>query len=85
MEEFYKEIEKKIKAGGYLGELSGEELYEDICEQIDGKENGEYVLLSKKSDELMLEYHITIYDEEFNLGILRITTPQGDYVIDFDK
>ncbi len=85
MEEYYKAIEEKIKASGFPGNLSGEELYDDICDQIDGKENGEYVLISKRSEELMLEYHITIMDEEFNLGILRITTPGGDYIIDFDK
>lgn len=85
MEEYYKAIEEKIKASGFPGKLSGEELYDDICDQIDGKENGEYVLISKRSEELMLEYHITIMDEEFNLGILRITTPGGDYIIDFDK
>ena len=31
MEEIYRIIEEKIKASGYLGEVSGEEIYEEIC------------------------------------------------------
>ena len=47
MEELYQAIEQKIKESGYPREISGEAVYEDICDQIDGKENGSYVLLSK--------------------------------------
>ena len=47
MEELYKAIEEKIKASGYPRKISGEDVYDDICDQIDGKENGSYVLLSK--------------------------------------
>jgi len=85
MEEIYQAIEEKIKNSGYPGYISGEKIYDDICDQIDGKENGEYVLISKHSDVLMLEYHITIRDDDFNLGVLKITTPNGDYEMDFDE
>ena len=42
MEELYKAIEEKIKASGYPRKISGEDVYDDICDQIDGK--GEWKL-----------------------------------------
>ena len=56
----------------------------DICDQIDGKDNGEYILLSKFEDDVVFEYHITIQEEDFNLGILKMKTPEGEFVADFD-
>ena len=85
MNELYEIIEKKIKEAGYPNEISGNEVYDDICDQIEGKENGTYVLLSKFRDDEVFEYHITIMEDEFNLGILTIRTKQGVYEIDFDK
>lgn len=85
MEELYKAIEEKIKASGYPRKISGEEVYDDICDQIDGKENGSYVLLSKFDDDVIFEYHISIMDSEFNLGILTMRTPEGVFETDFDK
>ena len=85
MNELYEIIENKIKEAGYPHEISGREVYEDICDQIDGKENGSYILLSKFKENEVFEYHITIMDEEFNLGILTIRTEEGTYQIDFDK
>ena len=35
MEEFYKAIEDKIKASGYPGEVNGEDIYNDICDQME--------------------------------------------------
>ena len=84
MEELYQAIEEKIKSSGYPREISGEAVYEDICDQIDGKENGTYVLLSKFEDDVIFEYHITIQDEDFNLGILTMRTPEGVFETDFD-
>ena len=69
MKELYEAIEAKIKASG---------------DQIDGKENGSYVLLSKFEDDVIFEYHITIQDEDFNLGILTMRTPEGVFETDFD-
>lgn len=37
MEELYQAIENKIKSSGYPRPISGEAVYEDICDQIDGK------------------------------------------------
>ena len=31
------------------------------------------------------EYHITVMDEEFNLGILTIRTPEGVFETNFDE
>lgn len=85
MEELYRTIEEKIKESGYRRHISGEDVYNDICDQIDGKENGSYLLLSKFEDDVMLEYNITIMDDEFNLGILTLNTPEGKFSVDFDK
>ena len=85
MEELYQAIEEKIKASGYPREISGERVYDDICDQIEGKENGSYVLLSKVEDDVIFEYHITVMDDEFNLGLLTIRTPEGVFETDFDK
>ena len=60
-------------------------MYDDICDQIEGKENGSYLLLSKFEDDVIFEYHVTIQDEEFNLVILTMRTPEGIFEADFDK
>ena len=85
MNELYQAIEKNIKESGYPREISGQMVYEDICEQIDGKENGVYLLISKFEADVIFEYHITIMDDEFNLGVLTMRTPEGEFVVDFDK
>ena len=72
MNELFEVIEKKIKEAGYPRKISGADVYDDICDQIEGKENGEYILLS------------TIQDEDFNLGILTMKTPEGTFEADFD-
>ena len=84
MDELYKAIEAKIKASGYPRPISGKDVYNDICDQIEEKENGTYLLLSKFEEDVVFEYHITIRDEEFNLGILTMRTPEGVFETDFD-
>ena len=49
------------------------------------KENGDYVVLSKFEEDVVFEYHITISDEAFNLGILTMRTPEGIFETDFDE
>jgi hypothetical protein len=85
MNELYQAIEKKIQESGYPGMISGQAVYEDICDQIDGKENGTYILLSKFEETVIFEYTITVMDEEFNLSTLVIRTPEGTYNVDFDR
>ena len=53
MEELYRINEQKIKDAGYSRAISGEMVYGDICDQIEGKENGSYVLLSKVEDDVV--------------------------------
>ena len=36
-------------------------------------------------DDVIFEYHITVMDDEFNLGLLTIRTPEGVFETDFDK
>ena len=84
MNELYELIEQKIKESGYPREISGEAVYNDICDQIEGKETGIYLLLSKFEEDVIFEYHITIRDEDFNLGILTMRTPEGTFEVDFD-
>ena len=69
MNELYEAIEKKIKSSGYPRLISGEDVYDDICDQI----------------EVVFEYHITIQDDDFNLGILTMKTPEGVFEVDFDE
>lgn len=42
-------------------------------------------LLSKFEDDIIFEYHITVMDEEFNLGVLTMRTPEGVFETDFDE
>ena len=84
MDELYKAIEAKIKESGYKREISGRDVYNDICDQIDGRENGSYMVLSKFEDDVVFEYQITVMDSEFNLGPLTIKAPEGEFKIDFD-
>lgn len=85
MNELYEMIENKIKASGYPREISGEAVYEDMCDQIEEQENGTYILLSKFEEDVVFEYRITIMEEEFNLELLTIHTPQGEYKVEFDS
>ena len=47
--------------------------------------NGSYLLLSKFDEDVIFEYQITIQDDEFNLGILTMRTPEGVFEADFDE
>ena len=84
MEEIFQAIEQKIKESGYPGSVSGAAVYDDICDQIDGKETGTYLLLSKFEEDVVFEYQITILDEQFNLETLKIKAPEGEFDINFD-
>ena len=85
MNELYEMIKKKIRESGYPREISGMDVYDDICDQMEGKENGAYVLLSKFEEDVIFEYHITVMDDEFNLGILTMRTPEGVFETNFDE
>ena len=84
MNELYKLIEDKIRASGYPRKISGEDVYGDICDQIEDKENGTYILLSKVEDDVIFEYTVTIMDDDFNLGLMTMKTLEGIFEVDFD-
>ncbi len=84
MEELYRIIENKIKEAGYPKEVSGADIYTDLCDQMEDKENGSYLLLSKHEEDVIFEYLVTINDEDFNLSVLTIKSPEGQYVVNFD-
>lgn len=85
MNEIYEAIEQKIKQSGYPCEVNGESIYNDICDEIEGKEDGSYLLLSKQQNDDIFEYQVTIMEENFNLSILTITHGTETYRIDFDN
>ena len=85
MEELYRAIEAKIKESGFEREVDGKDVYDDLCEQIDDKEPGSYIMLSKFFDDVVFEYTVTVMEDEFNLSLLAITEGGKKYIIDFDK
>lgn len=85
MEEFYKAIEDKIKSAGYPGTVDGEDIYNDICDQMEEKENGTYLFLSKKDEDTVFEYKVDILEDSFNLSYVHITTKNDTFHIDFDN
>ena len=84
MKALYNHIEACIKAAGYMGPINGEEVYEDICEEIEDKEEGSYIFMCKKEEQVFFEYKIDVMENEFNLGYLIIHTPKQKYEIQFD-
>ena len=84
MEEIYRLIEDKIADSGYTEIVNGEEIYDEICDEIEDKENGSYIFMSKKEDNVLFEYKIDVMDEKFNLSYIDINSPLGRFHIDFD-
>lgn len=84
MQAFYKAIEDRIKLAGYPGHVSGEEIYNDICEEIDDKENGSYIFMCKQENDTYYEYKIDVMDQDFNLAYMIIHTVEKDWRITFD-
>ncbi|MCB6609661.1 hypothetical protein V3C10_11685 [[Clostridium] symbiosum] len=84
MEEFFRAIEDRIKASGYAGPVDGEGIYNEICDDIEEKENGSYLFLSKKEDGSVFEYKVDVMDDNFNLSYVHITAESGTFHVDFD-
>lgn len=84
MEEFYQAIEENIKNTGYEGTVDGAGIYEEICDEIESKENGVYIFMSKKTEDTFFEYKIEIFEDQFNLSSIDIHTPNKVYHADFD-
>ena len=73
MEELYRMIEDKIYAAGYEGQVSGEEIYDEICDEIEDKEEGSYIFMSKKEDDTIYEYKIDVMEDQFNLSYFQFS------------
>lgn len=84
MEELYNIIEEKIKASGYPGEIDGRTFYHEVSAEADEKENGTYIFIIKKSDELSYTGCMEIMDEEFDLHYIDIEDGDRKYHVDFD-
>lgn len=84
MEEFYQAIEKAIREAGYVNPVDGEEIYNEICDEIEDKEPGAYIFMSKKTDDTFFEYKIQVFEDQFNLSAIDIHTPDQVCHVDFD-
>lgn len=86
MEELYQMIEDRIRKAGYTVPVDGEEIYNEICDEIEGKENGSYLFLAKRTDDTFFEYKVDIMDEEFNLSYIDIHMHEKQVIhVDFDN
>ena len=84
MEEIVQLIEARIKATGYPKEIDGLEFYKDISAESEEKENGDYLFLVKKSETLIYEGSMTVFEDEFDLHYVDILAGEKSYHIDFD-
>lgn len=84
MEELYQLIEEKIKHAGYPGKIDGKEFYGDVNDEADNQENGTYIFIIKKSEELTYQGCMEIMDDEFDLHYVDIHDGDQTYHVDFD-
>lgn len=84
MEELFEMIEQKIRDAGYTGPADGEEIYNEICDEIETKEPGTYLFMSKKEGSTFFEYKIDVLEDQFNLSWLDIHADGQIYHVDFD-
>lgn len=84
MQELYQLIEEKIKNAGYPGVIDGREFYKDVCDEVDNQENGTYLFIIKKSDDLSYKGCMDIMDDEFDLHYVDIIDGDKTYHVDFD-
>lgn len=84
MQEFYDMIEAKIKEAGYEGEVDGYEIYNEISDEIEDKEPGTYLVMSKKTNDIFFEYKIDVMEEEFNLSYIDIHDEDKVIHVNFD-
>ena len=84
MNDLYKLIEEKIKDAGDPGEIDGREFYNDVSDEADEKENGDYIFLIKKPEELMYRGCMTIIDDQFDLHYVDILEGDNTYHEDYD-
>lgn len=84
MDEIYNIIEEKIKSAGYNGEVSGFQIYNEISDLIDEKENGTYIFMSKHNNDVIFEYQVEVMEDNFNLSYIKIKADTESFHVDFD-
>lgn len=84
MEELYQLIEDKIKNAGYPGEVDGREFYDDVSAEAESKENGTYIFIVKKTEELYYQGCMEIMEDQFDLHYVDIHDGDKEYHVDFD-
>lgn len=85
MEQLFKFIEDKIKESGYTGKVDGKEIYNEISDEIEDKDNGTYIFMSKKEDDLVFEYRVDVMNDDFNLSYIGIVQNETRYHSNFDE
>lgn len=85
MQELYEMIEERIRKSGYPKAVDGREFYQDVSEEADEKENGTYLFLIKKTEEVSYQGCMTIIDEQFDLHYVDIQDGEISYHVDFDE
>lgn len=85
MFEMYEFIEKKIKESGYPKRINGREFYDDISAEAEEQENGTYIFIIKKTEDLFYQGCMTIMDEDFDLHYVDINVGEEKYHVDFDS
>lgn len=84
MDELYALIEEKIRNAGYHGPIDGKEFYQEVSNEADEQEQGQYVFLIKKSDTLFYQGNMDILEHEFDLHYVDIHDGDQVYHVDFD-
>lgn len=85
MQELYEMIEERIRKSGYPKAVDGQEFYQDVSEEADEKENGTYLFLIKKTEEVSYQGCMTIIDDQFDLHYVDIQDGENSYHVDFDE
>ena len=84
MEELYRAIEAKIKASGYPHPVDGREFYNDLCDEMEERENGTYLLMIKQEGDTYFECRVDIMDDNFDIPFMDIHDGDKVYHVDFD-
>lgn len=84
MDELYALIEEKIRNAGYPGSIDGREFYQEVSNEADEQEQGQYIFLIKKSDTLFYQGNMDIFEHEFDLHYVDIHDGDQVYHVDFD-
>ncbi|MCQ2508702.1 MAG: hypothetical protein MJ097_07950 [Dorea sp.] len=84
MNELYKLIEKMIRDAGFPKPVDGRDFYNDISDEADEKENGTYMFMIKKEDNLLYKGCMDIRDDDFDLHFVDLILDGQTYHVDFD-